>query len=191
MSVVAKKLTYLLVASALLFAGCTKKPKRPDPSATMIGQAGGGAGSGLNAMDIATSDLGLTEAGSMLEAREDGVYEDDNVIRGLLEPVYFDFDQSGIKASERPKLQAAQDYLNKNPQHRLLLEGRCDWRGTAEYNLGLGERRAASARQFLQTLGVDPSRIETSSKGDLEATENADEATAARDRRADLVILKR
>lgn len=190
MSVVAKKLTYLFVAAALLFAGCTKKPKRPDPSATMIGQAGGGS-SGLNATDVATSDLGLTEAGSMLEARPDGYYEDENMIRGLLEPVYFDFDQSGVKTSERPKLQAAQDYLGKNPQHRLLLEGHCDWKGTAEYNLGLGERRAASARQFLQTLGVDPARLETSSKGDLEATENADESTSARDRRVDLIILKR
>ena len=188
MSVVAKKVSLLFVAAALVLAGCTKKPKRPDPSATMIGQAGGG---GLNATDVTTSDLGLTEAGSTLEARPEGFYEDENLIRGLLEPVYFDFDQSGIKPSERPKLQAAQDYLSKNPQHRLLLEGRCDWRGTAEYNLGLGDRRAASARQFLQTLGVDTARLESSSKGDLEATENADEATAARDRRVDLVILKR
>jgi peptidoglycan-associated lipoprotein len=109
----------------------------------------------------------------------------------LLEPVLFEFDRSAISAAERPKLQAAQDYLNKNPQHRLLLEGHCDWRGTAEYNLGLGDRRAGSARQFLQTLGVAQNRIETSSKGDLEAVENADEATMARDRRVDLVILKR
>lgn len=189
MSVVAKKLSLLFVAAALLVAGCTKKPKRPDPSATMLGQAG--AAGGLNATDVATSDLGLTEPGSTLEARPDGYYEDENVIRGLLEPVYFDFDQSGIKPAERPKLQAAQDYLAKNPQHRMLLEGHCDWRGTAEYNLGLGDRRAASARQFLQTLGVDATRVETSSKGDLEATENADEATMARDRRVDFVILKR
>ena len=187
MSVVAKKLSLVVVAAALLLAGCTKKPKRPDPSSTMLGQSGAG---GLNPSDVATGDLGLTELGSGLETRT-GVIETDDMIRGLLEPVYFDFDRAGIKPSERPKLQAAQDYLNQNPQHRLLLEGHCDWRGTAEYNLGLGDRRAASARQFLETLGVPANRLETSSKGDLEAVENADDATMARDRRVDLVILKR
>jgi peptidoglycan-associated lipoprotein len=188
MSVVAKKLFLLILASAFLFAGCTKKPKRPDPSATAFGQGGG---AGLNATDVATGGLGLTELGSGLEARGDGVYEDENVIRGLLQPVYFEFDRSAITPSERPKLQAAQEYLSRNPQHRLLLEGHCDWRGTAEYNLGLGDRRAGAARQFLQTLGVSANRLETSSKGDLEATENADEGTMARDRRVELVILKR
>jgi peptidoglycan-associated lipoprotein len=188
MSVFAKKVSLLIAAAALLFAGCTKKPKRPDPSATMLGQ---GAGAGLNLSDVSTGDPLLTDMGSGLEQRGDGVYEDENIIRGLLQPVYFDFDRSAINAGERPKLQAAQDYLNKNPQHRLLLEGHCDWRGTAEYNLGLGDRRAGSARQFLQTLGVAANRLETSSKGDLEAVENADESTMARDRRVELIILKR
>jgi peptidoglycan-associated lipoprotein len=188
MSVVANKLSLALVAAALLFAGCTKKPKRPDPSATMLGP---GAGAGINATDITTGDPGLLDAGVNLEQRQAGVYEDENMIKGLLQPIYFDFDRSAINASERPKLQAAMDYLNQNPQHRLLIEGHCDWRGTAEYNLGLGDRRAGAARQFLQTLGVAANRVETSSKGDLEAMENADESTMARDRRAELIILKR
>ncbi len=192
MTLVAKKLSLIIAAAALLFAGCTKKPKRPDPSATMLGQgAGAGVGSGLNMSDVATGDPLLGDAGSLLEQRGDGVYEDENIIKGLLQPVYFEFDRSAISASERPKLQAAMDYLNQNPQHRLLLEGHCDWRGTAEYNLGLGDRRAGSARQFLQTLGAAANRVETSSKGDLEAVENADETTMARDRRVELIILKR
>src|SRR5690606_9666391 len=106
------------------------------------------------------------------------------------EPVYFDFDQSAIKPSERIKLEAALQYLSENPADRILLEGHCDWRGTAEYNLGLGDRRAGAARQFLETAGASPSRIATSSKGDLEAVENADAATMANDRRVDIVIIK-
>lgn len=189
MSVVSHKVFLVIASAALLFAGCTKKPNRPDPSSTMLGQSGGGGG--LTPSDVDTGDLALTEFGSGLETRTDGIYEDDDLIRGLLEPVYFDFDRSAINPSERPKLQAAQDYLRNNPQHRLLLEGHCDWRGTAEYNLGLGERRAGAAEQFLETLGVSSDRLETSSKGDLEAEENAGESVMARDRRVELVVLKR
>lgn len=155
----------------------------------MMGQ-GGGAG-GLVPQDINAGSLGLTDASaSGLEQRPDGYYEDDQMIKGLLEPVFFAFDQSAIQPAERPKLQAAQEYLSRNPQHRLLLEGHADWRGTAEYNLGLGERRAGAARQYLTSLGVEASRIETSSKGDLEATENANDTQMAQDRRVEIIILK-
>jgi peptidoglycan-associated lipoprotein len=194
MSVFAKKLVLVLTIATLGLTGCNKKPVRPDPGSTMMGPGGAnGAGANgglLNPGDVYTDGMGLTEFGSGLETRG-GVIETDDMIRGLLEPVYFDFDQSGIKPSERIKLEAALDYLNANPQYRLLLEGHCDWKGTAEYNLGLGDRRAGAARQFLETAGVGMSRLETASKGDLEAVENSDAAQASQDRRVDLVILKR
>ena len=82
----------------------------------------------------------------------------------------------------------AKEYLDKNPSHRLLLEGHCDWRGTAEYNLGLGDRRAGAVRKYLQSLGVPAERLETLSKGSLEAAKNADDATMSKDRRVDLVV---
>lgn len=186
MNVFAKKLS-LAVIAVLVFAGCTKKPQRPDPSATM---GPGGSGSGLNVSGINTLDPTLLDDSAMGLQLRDGVLEDEFTIRGLLEPVYFDFDQSAIKASERSKLAAAYDYLQQNPQHRLLLEGYCDWKGTSEYNLGLGERRAGAAKQYITTLGLSPDRAETSSKGDLEAIENANESQMAMDRRVELVILK-
>lgn len=192
MSVFAKKFVLVLTVATLALTGCTKKPVRPDPSATAMGMQGSGAGyddSLLNqGVDTGMDGL-LGDPDSLLTVR-DGYYEDDQMIKGLLEPVYFDFDQSGIKTSERIKLEAAIDYLNANPQHRLLLEGHCDWRGTGEYNLGLGDRRAGSARQFLETAGVAASRVETASKGDLEAVENADDSQMAQDRRVELIILK-
>ena len=110
--------------------------------------------------------------------------------RTLLQAVYFDFDKSNIKAGERPKLEAAAQYLKDNPTHRVLLEGHCDWRGTAEYNLGLGDRRASAAKQFLSGLGVAADKTETLSKGSLDATKNADDATAAKDRRVELVVIR-
>jgi peptidoglycan-associated lipoprotein len=191
MNLLPKKLALLSVAAVLVFAGCSKKPIRPDPGATVLGPGAGGGG--INPMDVNAGDLsGLTDgtAGG-LNPRGDGVIETEDMIKGLIQPVYFDYDQSAIRASERSKLQEAQKHLAENPGHRILLEGHCDWRGTNEYNLGLGDRRAGSARQFLTTLGVDASRIETLSKGDLDAAENASEDQASRDRRVEIIILKR
>ena len=104
--------------------------------------------------------------------------------------IYFDFDRFEIKASERPKLQAAKEYLEKNPGYRLVIEGRCDWRGTAEYNLSLGDRRANEIKKYLQSIGVAADKVEASSKGSLDAAKNADDATMAKDRRGDLVVVK-
>lgn len=189
MNLLPKKLALLSVAAVLVFAGCTKKPVRPDPGATVLGPGTGGAG--INPTDIDAGGLGLTDASAGGLSQRDGVIETEDMIRGLIQPVYFEYNESGIRPSERSKLQEAQRHLASNPQHRILLEGHCDWRGTNEYNLGLGDRRAAAARQYLITLGVDASRIETLSKGDLEAIENASDDQMARDRRAEIIILKR
>ena len=131
----------------------------------------------------------FADPNSMLDQRG-GVIETDDMIIGLLEPVYFDFDKSGINASERIKLDAAIQYLNANANHSLLLEGHCDWKGTSDYNLGLGDRRAGAAREYLEIAGVAASRIETSSKGDLEAVENGDELQTSQDRRVEIIVLK-
>lgn len=175
-------------ALALLLAGCPKKPARPDPASTMLGQQGYGTNTNLGNTGPVNVPMNLEAPG--LVDRGDG-FDPMGHNRTALEAqtVYFDFDQSAIKASERTKLQAAKDYLDKNPGFRLLLEGHCDWRGTAEYNLSLGDRRAASAKKYLQSLGVPADRVETLSKGSLEASKNADEATMAKDRRVNLIVV--
>jgi peptidoglycan-associated lipoprotein len=181
----ASKSLCLLAASAALVVGCTKKPVRPNPSETAMGPQGG-TGGNLNPTEIP-----VTPDQTALQPRADGVIEDKDTIRGLLQPVYFDFDRDNVKPSERAKLQAAKDYLSQHPDQRLLLEGHCDWRGTAEYNLSLGDRRANRTKKFLITLGVSADKLETLSKGSTEASKNADDATMAKDRRVELVILKK
>ena len=189
MKLLPKTLSFTLLACAVLFAGCSKKPKRPSPSDTVLGQ-----GAGAGALDPSAADLGaaglVDPSAAGLQGRS-GVFEDENMIKGLIQPVYFDFDSSAIKASERAKLQEAQKYLSEHANHRLLLEGHCDWRGTAEYNLGLGDRRAAAARQYLESIGVASAKIEIRSKGDLDAIENAAEDQMSKDRRAEIIILKK
>lgn len=185
MKVVSSKLCLVLASAALVVAGCTKKPDRPTPPQTVMGMTPGQ--SNLVPTEVPTT----ADANSALQQRlPDGVIDDGNTIRGLLQPVYFDFDQSAIKEGEREKLKAAKEYLDKNPQQRLLVEGHCDWRGTAEYNLGLGDRRANAAKKYLLSLGIVADRLEANSKGSLEAKANADDATMAKDRRAELVIIK-
>ncbi|MBW8782533.1 MAG: OmpA family protein [Verrucomicrobia bacterium] len=183
MNLFTKKLCFVAIASAVVLTGCSKKPRRPDPSSTVLGP------SGINPTDVnGTGLVDPTAAG--LGGPNAGIDEGDK-IRGLLQPVYFDFDKSGIKPSERAKLEEAKKYLGEHPEQRLLLEGHCDWKGTSEYNLGLGDRRAGAAKQYLSTLGVPAEKLETLSKGNLDAVEKADEATMAKDRRVELVVLKK
>src|SRR5205085_1825859 len=80
-----------------------------------------------------------------------------------------------------------------DPAHadeRLLLEGHCDWRGTAEYNLALGDRRAAAVKKYLVTLKVPAAKLETTSKGSIGAKEKGTDAEMAGDRHVEFVIVK-
>ena len=82
------------------------------------------------------------------------------------EAIYFVFDRAFIRPEYRPILKEKADYLKDNPNVRIRIEGNCDERGTNEYNLALGERRANSANKFLVSLGVSPDQIEIVSYGE-------------------------
>ena len=174
-----------IAAAAALLSGCAHKPVRPSPNETALGPQAGGGGA------LAPTEVSTTaDQNSALQQRDANIIETADTIRGLLQPVYFDFDRYNVKDAERSKLQAAKDYLDKNPQYRILLEGHCDWRGTSEYNLGLGDHRANEVKKYLTTLGVAPDKLETLSKGSEESKKNADDAEMAKDRRVELVVVK-
>ncbi len=107
------------------------------------------------------------------------------------EPVYFDYDSSQVRPSERPKIEKVADYLRANSRLRLIIEGHCDERGSAEYNLALGERRALAIRAYLTGLGIDPSIIQTVSYGEERpAAEGTGEAVWRLNRRGEFVIIQ-
>ena len=83
-----------------------------------------------------------------------------------LQTVYFDYDSAKLKTRAKAKLERAADWLKRNPKVNVRIEGHCDERGTNEYNLALGERRALSARRYLVSLGINPDRIFTISYGE-------------------------
>lgn len=111
--------------------------------------------------------------------------------RGLFQDIYFDYDQYDISAEAKAVLQNVASWLLKNTSAKLSIEGHCDDRGTSEYNLALGDRRAKAARDYLIALGIASGRIEMVSYGEEKpmCTE-ATEACWAKNRRDHFVVLR-
>jgi peptidoglycan-associated lipoprotein len=109
--------------------------------------------------------------------------------RGYLQDAYFDYDKYDLRDDARSALATDSEWLKKFGTMQILIEGHCDDRGTNEYNLALGERRANAAKDYLVSLGVDGGRVKTVSYGEERqfCTEST-EACWAKNRRAHLVI---
>lgn len=107
-----------------------------------------------------------------------------------VQPIYFDLDKAELTAEAKETLRKAAQWLTQGPNRSIAfrIEGNCDPRGTEEYNIGLGERRAQAAREFLVAAGVDGQRIQTVSFGEEKASGSSD-ATWAKDRRDDFVYV--
>ena len=102
---------------------------------------------------------------------------------------YFDYDSAELSAEARAALDANATVLKKYPTWTVTIEGHCDERGTAEYNLALGERRAVAAQSYLVALGLPASRVKTVSYGkEFPFDPGHDEAAWAKNRRAHFVI---
>ena len=107
----------------------------------------------------------------------------------LLRAVYFDFDKFNIRSDQRSMLEANGKALMENAEYSVIIEGHCDERGTNEYNLALGQRRADSAKNFLIGMGVSPSRMTTISYGEERpADPGHNEEAWAKNRKADFVV---
>ncbi len=108
---------------------------------------------------------------------------------GRLYTVYYDFDRSAIRSDQTGQLIENAKYMLDNPMYNVLIEGHCDERGTTEYNLALGERRAREAREFLISRGVEASRIDIVSKGEEQpAVAGSTEQAYALNRRAEFIL---
>ena len=109
--------------------------------------------------------------------------------KGYLTDAFFDYDQADLREDARSALAADAEWLKKYPTVQVLIEGHCDERGTAAYNLALGDRRANAAKEYLVSLGIDGSRLRTVSYGKERpfCTEST-ESCWQQNRRAHLVI---
>ncbi|HBI14774.1 MAG TPA: peptidoglycan-associated lipoprotein Pal [Desulfobulbaceae bacterium] len=192
-----KTLSRLVVASMFalslpLLAGCAKDPVAPYP---------GGPGKDIEYAPPQYSEEGPREETLDASGRAGGgrgLPGDQNSdeykrLHGRSSeqflPIYFDFDQATIRADQFATLDKNADYLKDNPSIRIVIEGNCDERGTNEYNLALGERRALSAKTYLIETGVQESQMRTMSYGEERPLfAGQDESSWAQNRRDDFVL---
>ncbi|WP_245590154.1 peptidoglycan-associated lipoprotein Pal [Desulfobulbus elongatus] len=133
-----------------------------------------------------TEGAGVAES---LETPDTGIME--GRTSGPMVPVYFEFDSSTVTGEQVQRIETNADFLKKNPDISIRIEGNCDPRGTQEYNLALGERRAQSAKSYLVNLGVKANRLTTVSFGEEKLLLfGHDEISYAQNRRDDFVIVK-
>ena len=161
-----------VLALVLAATGCSKKP----PAGEIIPPPGSGERETTSAP---TSEREVTPSGE----------GEEQVVEILLADAFFEYDKYRLTPEARERLASNAETLIRNPQKRILIEGHCDERGTREYNLALGDRRAAAVRDFLVSYGVDANRIETISYGkERPFTTGSNEAAWAQNRRAHFVI---
>jgi len=121
---------------------------------------------------------------------EEKAWQERRIAKVEAESIYFDFDKSFIKLEYRAVLQAKAEFLKDDPNIRIRIEGNCDERGTNEYNLALGERRANSAAKFLVSLGIPSERIEAISYGEERPLASGQGGGAwAQNRRDDFTVI--
>jgi peptidoglycan-associated lipoprotein len=171
-----------LMAGAALFSGCAKKATTVEPptAGTQVGGTASTAGAGGASTSGSAYGAGGANGGGDYNGGANGA---GNVI-------YFDFDKSDIKAEYQNVVIAAARNLTSHPNLKLKLEGNTDERGTREYNIGLGERRAQAVKRALMLEGVAESQLTTVSFGaERPAKEGDDESAWAQNRRVNLVYL--
>jgi peptidoglycan-associated lipoprotein len=166
-----KSLAIALVLLVPLAGGCKKKGPRP-------GEAGPGAGAGLGEEGLGASSLERAKRGL---GPEEG---------GILGDVHFDYDSYDLDATARDVLARNIEWLRQNSRAKVELEGHCDSRGTVEYNLALGAKRAKAVKDQLVAGGIAADRLSTISYGEeLPLCREEMESCWARNRRVHSVIL--
>ncbi len=182
---------FLCIASCvmLLFGGCAKKATTTGEAGTGVpleqiqGQEQAGAGEG-NIQEGVVGSEGIREPGSKTAISEGRT-------SAPFLPVYFDFDRYTIRPDMISRMEHNAKVMLDHPDIKVEIQGNCDERGTNEYNLALGEKRAKAARDYMVNMGVDPGRISIVSLGEEKPLDPGhNEEAWAKNRRDDFVIYR-
>ena len=148
----------------------------------------GSSGSSSTSSTPSTSSSGSSSSSASSSAAA-GTDSAADKLASIGNTVYFSYDSAALDGNSQATLYRQAAFLNGNPSLTVTIEGHCDERGTREYNLALGERRAAAARDYLLAQGVDPARIKVISYGkERPAMAGSNEESWAKNRRAATVL---
>lgn len=175
-----KFLTAILISvMALSITNCSSKKKSDDSSLSADGGDPLAQGGVLDATNVSDSPMNAGATGS-----------DTGSIPGL-KTVTFAYDNSSLSAAAKQTLSDNAAWMNANPNVNVQIEGHCDERGSVEYNLALGERRAKAVKDYLQSIGVSPSQMMTISYGEEKLLSYGDsESDHSKNRRANFLPLQ-
>jgi len=185
----------LLCLSVVLFAGCASKQATVKSEATITDDAAAKAASEKAQKDRDQKDAALraqAEKDRKLKDREVKVSANTGVEKktnDVVKDIHFDFDMYAIRPADRDILLQNANYFLANKNVKIAIEGYCDEKGTAEYNLALGQRRADEAKKYLTAVGVDKSKMETISYGKEKPVDTGhNEEAWAKNRRAHFIV---
>ena len=175
----------LMLCLGLILAGCPKKTVvKEEPSIKKETEP-------IREMKP-KEEQGAKEFEKSLVAKKEPGIEGEVLESKLLKDIHFDFDKYNIRRGDTEILKENAALLKKNPKIKIQIEGHCDERGTVEYNLALGERRANNTKKYLVSLGVSADRISTISYGKERPLDPGhNEEAWAKNRRAHIVVLSK
>lgn len=175
------KINLALVLAALLFVSACSDKAAVDTSEVQIQEE-------EVAVDNTTDPLnGVSLQGYDAQNITPGTQQD--LVANIGDRVFFGYDRSDLDAESRATLERQAQWLQKHPNLSIVVEGHCDERGTREYNLALGDRRAAAVKNYLVALGVNPSRVSTISYGkERPAVLGSNPASWAQNRRGVTIV---
>lgn len=180
---------------AVVLTGCPKKkPATPSEDLNVETTTVTPPPTSTPAQDIAepAQPTNQDETEDPLLSEDLQVVNDELRRRGFAADVYFNYDEAGLSEEARSGLQRNADLLRAQPTFRLTIEGHADERGTNEYNLALGDRRANAVRDYLSSLGVAGDRLRTVSYGEERPVcTTSDESCLSQNRRAHMVVTGR
>lgn len=184
------------VCSSLFLVGCCTKKEvqvsksvKPETEMAKAEEATRAA----KAAEAAEAQKAREEAERQAKLRESAMAQRlaDEVQEFNSEDIYFDFDKSDLKPEAQAILKKKAAWLLKNPGYTVWIEGHCDERGTSEYNLALGERRAYAAQKFLKALGIKERRLRTISYGEESPADSRhNESAWAKNRRDSFKLIE-
>ncbi|MDI6687310.1 MAG: peptidoglycan-associated lipoprotein Pal [Desulfobacterales bacterium] len=182
----------LVIPGVLCIASCAKKAVKPDSAEVVSAEDEAAKKAAAEAAKKAEQEeLARQRAIEEQRLKEEQAAREKMAARNMFinENIYFDFDKYNLLPVAQQVLQKKADWLSNNPNVSVIIEGHCDERGTNEYNLALGDRRAESARNYLINLGIAGSRLTTVSYGEERPVDSGhDEVAWAKNRRAHFEI---